>query len=495
MKLIENGLVVTMDPERKVFERGDLVIRDGRIAYVGPAGSAPFERNEYSEIMDASSQIVMPGLVNAHSHSQSALSKLAGSGDRTNVITALWYGFAHGLNRTLRDIHVSTLLHATQLLKSGCTCVIDQFRFFGLPEQEEIEQAVTAYKKTGLRALVAFDMRDRPNMSILPNNAKDVPESAMKMMQARTMTYDEQISLYRKAANTWNSDGAGLVKVIPTTGAPLACTDKLLKTIIELAEEYDTATTGHVLEHPKDRKSAETLLGRPELEHLAEIGYLHERLCIAHAIWVEEEEIDFLARHGTSVAHNPELNLRLGGGRALIRSMMNAGVNVALGADSSTSQNMFEVMKITGLIHRLGKPNPAEWIYADELIRMATIHGARALRLDDKVGSLEASKDADLLFLNLNSPWLTPLNDLPSRLVYFENGAGIDKVMVRGEVVVEKGEILTFDERNVVEEARELGEALFDRNQDFYRLASQMSELLKPEIRALEAEAFERRKG
>ena len=236
-------------------------------------------------------------------------------------------------------------------------------------------------------------------------------------------------------------------------------------------------------------------MGRPELEHLAEIGYLHERLCIAHAIWVEEEEIDFLARHGTSVAHNPELNLRLGGGRALIRSMMNAGVNVALGADSSTSQNMFEVMKITGLIHRLGKPNPAEWIYADELIRMATIHGARALRLDDKVGSLEASKDADLLFLNLNSPWLTPLNDLPSRLVYFENGAGIDKVMVRGEVVVEKGEILTFDERNVVEEARELGEALFDRNQDFYRLASQMSELLKPEIRALEAEAFERRKG
>ena len=173
---------------------------------------------------------------------------------------------------------------------------------------------------------------------------------------------------------------------------------------------------------------------------------------------------------------------------------MNAGVNVALGADSSTSQNIFEVMKVTGLIHRLGKPNPAEWIYADELIRMATINGARALRVDDKVGSLEAGKDADLLFLNLNSPWLTPLNDLPSRLVYFENGAGVDRVMVKGEVVVENGEILTFDERSVVEEARELGAALYERNQDFYRLASQMSEILKPEIQALEAEAYERRK-
>ena len=494
MKLIENGLVVTMDPEHNIYDRGDIVIRDGQIEYVGPAGKAPYQRSAYSEIMDASNQIVMPGLVNSHSHSQSAFSKLAGSGDRTNVITALWYGFAHGLNRSLRDIYVGTLLHAIQLLKTGCTTVIDQFRFYGLPELEEIEQVVTAYQKTGMRALVAFDMRDRPNRSILPKNAQDVPESALKMMQARTMTYDEQINLYRKAASNWNVNADGLVKVIPTTGSPLACTDKLLQTIIELAGEYDTATTSHILEHPKDRKSADALWGKPELEHLSEIGYLHERLCIAHAIWVEEEEIDILARHGASVAHNPELNLRLGGGRALIRSMMNAGVNVALGADSSTSQNIFEVMKISGLIHRLGKPNPAEWIYADELIRMATINGARSLRLDDKVGSLETDKDADLLFLNLNSPWLTPLNDLPSRLVYFENGAGIDKVMVRGEVVVEKGEILTFDESSVIEEARESGAALYERNQEFYRLAGQMSEIMKPEIEALQAEAYERRK-
>lgn len=494
MKLIENALVVTMDPQHNIYDQGDIVIREGQIEFVGPAGKAPYARSEYSEIMDASSQIVMPGLVNSHSHSQSAFSKLAGSGDRTNVITALWYGFAHGLNRSPRDIYVGTLLHAIQLLKSGCTCVVDQFRFFGLPELEEIEQAVTAYQKTGMRALVAFDMRDRPNRSILPKNVTDVPESALNMMQARTMTYDEQINLYHKAASNWNVNADGLVKVIPTTGSPLACTDELLAMIIELAEEYDTATTSHILEHPKDRKSADSLWGKPELEHLSEIGYLHERLCIAHAVWVEESEIDILARHGTSIAHNPELNLRLGGGRALIRSMMNAGVNVALGADSSTSQNIFEVMKVTGLIHRLGKPNPAEWIYADELIRMATINGARALRVDDKVGSLEAGKDADLLFLNLNSPWLTPLNDLPSRLVYFENGAGVDRVMVKGEVVVENGEILTFDERSVVEEARELGAALYERNQDFYRLASQMSEILKPEIQALEAEAYERRK-
>ena len=494
MKLIENGLVVTMDPERNIYDRGDIVIGDGRIAFVGPAGKAPYARSEYSEIIDASSQIIMPGLVNSHSHSQSALSKLAGSGDRTNVITALWYGFAHGLNRTLRDIHVSTLLHAIQLLKSGCTCVIDQFRFFGLPELEEIEQAMTAYQKTGMRAQVAFDMRDRPNRSILPKNAQDVPESALKMMQTRTMTYDEQVNLYRKAASNWNGNADSLAKVIPTTGAPVACTDRLLQTIIELAQEFDTATTSHILEHPKDRKSADATWGKTELEHLSDIGYLDERLCIAHAIWVEEEEIDILARHRTSVAHNPELNLRLGGGRALIRSMMDAGVNVALGADSSTSQNIFEVMKITGLIHRLGKPNPAEWIYADELIRMATINGARALRVADKVGSLETGKDADLLFLSLDSPWLTPLNDLPSRLAYFENGAGIDRVMVRGEVVVENGEILTIDERSVVEEARELGAAHFERNQDFYRLAGQMTEILKPEIQALEAEAFERRR-
>ena len=95
MKLIENALVVTMDPAHNIYDRGDIVIRDSRIEFIGPAGDAPYAHGEYSEIIDASSHIVMPGLVNSHSHSQSALSKLAGSGDRTNVITALWYGFAH----------------------------------------------------------------------------------------------------------------------------------------------------------------------------------------------------------------------------------------------------------------------------------------------------------------------------------------------------------------------------------------------------------------
>ena len=347
MKLIENALVVTIDPAHNIYDRGDIVICDGRIAYVGPAGEAPYSRADYSEIVDASSQIVMPGLINSHSHSQSAFTKLAGSGDRTNVITALWYGFAHGLNRSLRDIHVGTLLHAIQLLKSGCTCVIDQFRFYGLPEGDEIEQAVKAYKKSGMRALVAFDMRDRPNTTLLPKEVKDIPQSALDMMQARDMTFDDQVALYRAAASQWNADADGLVKLIPTTGSPLGCTDKLLMTISELAEEYDTATTSHILEHPKDRRSAAAMWDKPLLDYLADIGYLNERLCIAHAIWVEEDEIELLARHGASVAHNPELNLRLGGGRALIRSMMNAGVNVSLGADSATSQNIFEVMKIT----------------------------------------------------------------------------------------------------------------------------------------------------
>ncbi|NMC80934.1 MAG: amidohydrolase family protein, partial [Chloroflexi bacterium] len=438
--------------------------------------------------------IVMPGLVNAHSHSQSAFTKLAGTGDRTNVITALWYGYAHGLNRTPRDIYVGTLLHAIQLLKTGCTCVIDQFRFQGLPEIDEIEQTVNAYQQAGMRARVAFDMHDRGgNKTILPSNIGNIPESAIQMMQSRTMTFDDQVRVFRQAADTWNRKQEGRVQVVPTSPVATSCTDRLLQTIAGLAEEYDTATTCHLLEHPKDRKTAISLWGKPEIEHLAEIGFLGKRLCVAHVIWVEDQEIDILAKHQTSVVHNPELNMRLGGGRAPIREMMNAGVNVALGADSSTSQNLFEVMKITALIHRLGKPAPADWLYADEIIRMATIQGARDLCVDDVVGSIENGKDADLVFLNQNSPWLTPLNDLPSRLVYFENGFAVDIVMVKGKVVVKGGKIQTFDEDSVIEEARVLGAALLERNRDFYRLADQMTEILQPEIQALETEAYERR--
>ena len=486
--LVQGGLIVTMDRLGTVLDRGDMLVVGDRIDAVGPPGSLRLP-SSIGEVIDASGMLVMPGLVNAHSHSQSALSKLTRSRDHTNVITALWYGYAHGMNRDDRDVYVSAALNGIQALRSGVTTIIDQMWFGGAPPRPAVVAAARAYDDLGMRARVCYDFVDRESVTILPDHLGEVPELALEMSNnLKSPPLAEQLAIFREAASDWR-DRSDRVSISPASGTALRCTDELLCTLAELAEEFDTVVTVHMLEHLKERASALKVWGCDEIEHLGRIGFLNDRLVGAHVIWVTHSEIDVLAEAGVSVAHNPELNLRLGGALAPIRRMLDAGLNVALGTDSATDQSIFGAMRLASLVHRIGKPNPADWVYASETLRMATNGGARALGFADVIGALEPGRMADFICLDLASPWLVPLTDIDTRLAFFESGRGVDTAVVGGRIVLRDGRLTLIDESKVVEEAAWRGSRLRDRNGALYQMAETMTEILDPDVQALAADA------
>ena len=481
--LIKGGKVLKLGKEEISLEEEDIFLENGKISSIVKSGTFVSKEKSY-DIIDAREQLVMPGFVNAHNHSKSAITKMARSKDNTNAITALWYGIAHAMNRTPRELYVSALVNSIQMLKTGTTCVVDQFYEAGrvrVADLGEIESVVNAYEDVGMRALVALDMFDQKPKQILPRQIEKLPKLADELFSRKMKSLEELEELYHEAAVRWHGSADGRIKIIPATPLPNRCSDDLLLLIDRLSSQYDTISTTHVLEHKKGVETAQSLWGRSEIEHLADIGVLSPRFCITHAVWVTDKDIELIAKYGVSVLHCPELNIRLGGGVARVPEMIKAGVNVALGADSATNQIMFDVMKLTGIVHRIDQEEPDSWVYADQIVKMATENGALALGMSNQIGSLEVGKDADIVLLDLNSVWLNPLTDLACRLVYFENGSSVDTVIVGGKIVVQKGKLLTIDEEAILQEAREIFYRLEDRNEELYQLADQMSDILASE--------------
>ena len=195
--------------------------------------------------------------------------------------------------------------------------------------------------------------------------------------------------------------------------------------------------------------TARELYGKSFVEYLNDLGALHERVTMAHTIWVTDDDIELMARSGCSIAHNPACNLRMGSGIAPLRKLLDAGVNVALGTDQLNGNDrgpIFDVMHLAGLVHNLTTWDYDRWPTAAEILRAGTV--------GDEVGSLEAGKKADLAILSLDNLRMTPFNDAATHLVYAESGASVETVIVNGEVVVRDGRVTKVDEQAVIEEVR-----------------------------------------
>ena len=269
-------------------------------------------------------------------------------------------------------------------------------------------------------------------------------------------TTEGYLEFVRRAIARHHDKNERLRFVIAPSG-PQRCTEDLLTGALELAHEHDTAYHTHVLETKMQAVTGEEHYGKSLIRHMHDIGILGERTTIAHAVWVSDEDIALMADAGCSVVHNPISNLKLGSGIAPYRKLLDAGINLALGSDApsaSDTPRMFDVMKFAGLIHKVATPDYTRWPRAAEIVRAATINGARSAALGAKVGSLEAGKKADLLILDLRSLNFTPLNDIDMHLVYCEDGRSVETVMVAGEIVVEDGRVLTCDEAEITQEFR-----------------------------------------
>jgi len=269
-------------------------------------------------------------------------------------------------------------------------------------------------------------------------------------------TPEEGLRYTRKFIEKW--DGHPLIRTFVEPHSLYTCSFELLRSARELADEYCVFYGTHYLETKVERDSLAAQFGMRPTDYLRDLGYLTERFLAFHCVWLDEKDIKFFAANGCKVAHNPESNMKLGSGVALVPEMLEAGVTVGLGTDGCASNNnldMFQEMDTAAKVHKVMRLDPTV-MGAPAVVRIATIGGAAALGMDDITGSLEAGKRADLIVIPLNKPHLTPLYHEYSHLVYAAHAADVDTVIVDGKVLMKGRKLATIDEAEAMERVREI---------------------------------------
>jgi 5-methylthioadenosine/S-adenosylhomocysteine deaminase len=437
--LIQNALVLTPSCEAKPL---DVLVDGGVVADVVPRGTV---KGEGMERVDAAGRALMPGLVNGHNHAQTGLAK--GLFDRYNLETYLNAQPGVSGRRTLEDKHLSALIGSAEMVRKGCTAGYDMFAEFPLPTAEGVEAVARAYAEAGMRAAIAPMMADRGFYQAIPGLVEALPaELREQALKAKYAPYKETLAVAQKIVHGWGFDAE---KIKPALGPtiPHHCTDEFLVACRDYAKDQGLGIQMHVAESKLQAAVAPKVYGESLVAHLDRLRLLNPKFCVAHGVWLDDDDRKRLADAGASISHNPGSNLKLGSGIADMRAMLKRGLNVAIGTDgaaSSDNLNAFEAMRLACYLSRV-KGNPPElWVSAREALRAATEGGAQALGFE-RLGRIEKGWKADLVLLDLGALHYIPLNDLASQIVFGEDGTGVESVMIAGRWVMRERKLLTVD--------------------------------------------------
>jgi cytosine/adenosine deaminase-related metal-dependent hydrolase len=474
--VIRGAHILTLDSMDRVYAPGDIVIDQGRIAAVGQVAA---EEVRGARVIEGRDRLAAPGLVNAHTHSTSTL--LKGTADHLSHPAFMWRKQADTAGRTPREIYVSALLGCLEMLQTGTTACLDHFpdQRFGVAEVDAVAQA---YMDAGMRAVLGLRVFDEAFADIMPTGtiSPDLHEALRRHGPQGGWPLADIRGVVEDAIHRWHGRD-GRLAVFPSPSAPLRCSDPLLALCQELAERYDTGVHTHLLETQGQATLAQQRYGCTQVQHLQRLGLLTPRLSCAHTIWIDDDDLGRLAAAQAVVVHNPTSNLKLGTGLAPIPAMLAHGVTVALGTDgvsTNDSPDLHRAMHLAAILHRPHEPQRARWVSAREALRMATQGGARALRLDGRIGALAVGMQADLVLYDLTAPRWVPLNDPVQHLVHVEDGSAVDTVLVDGRVVVEQGKVTTVDAAALIAEARPMLAAIRARNTALAQVAQQVAEVM-----------------
>jgi len=480
--LIKDGLV--WNPGAPAAEPADVLVEGDRIVAVGPGLAAPPDAAR----LDASGRIVLPGFVNAHTHAHNNLSR--SSGDNWNLELFLNAGGAMFRGRTAEEQYLSALLGAVEMAKSGATAAYDLFLDIPAPSPESIEAVVRAYADVGLRAVVAPAVADLFFYDTVPGLLEAMPEDLRREVERRRpgTAGEATLETVREALRRFRHAAGGRVQLAVAPTIPGQCSDEFLLGCARLADEFGALLHTHLAESKVQALYGLRRYGVSLTRHLHDLDLLGPRFTAAHAIWLDEDDIALLADAGASVAHNAASNMRLGSGIAPVAEMLARGVNVAIGTDGaacSDSVNMFVAVRFAAAASKVRTPDYPKWIGSQQALAMATRGGARALGFGDALGAVAPGLLADLVLLRVDSPSLSPLNDLPNQLAYAETGAGVDTVIVGGRIVVQGGRVLTVDEAALRRKAQAAAENFRARNRAEWDLANRLAPVVGQVCRAL----------
>ncbi|UVC09882.1 amidohydrolase [Rhizobium sp. TH2] len=454
--LIKGATILAMGAEHGTATfQGDILIEGRTIKAIGIGLSA----DPAAEIIDARGKLVMPGLVNSHTHSSETFFR----GRYQGMPLEIWLLYAYPLlmNGAIgkRLLYLRSLLLAMESLRNGVTTFCDDFFDPPAHDLDRLGLVFQAYEDAGIRANISSAVMNIHTLDALPYAREVMPQELQdKLDFGPPMTADAYINYCKSVFDSLHGR-AGRLNFMIAPSAPQRCTRDLLLACHDLARDRRVPFHTHVLETKVQAVTGHELYGKSLIAYMHEIGVLSRNTTIAHSVWVSDDDMAKMGEAGVSIAHNAVSNQKLGAGIAPIRRLLDAGVTVGLGTDgvcSNDTSRIFDVMRVAGLIHSVSGPDYGQWVRADEILRMATMGGARTAMLENVTGSLEVGKAADLLILDLDSYSFMPCNDIDKHLVFSENGSSIELVMVDGRIVMKDGRLTTVDEVAIFAEIREL---------------------------------------
>jgi 5-methylthioadenosine/S-adenosylhomocysteine deaminase len=424
--VVTNATVITMDAARRVLQNGAVAI-DGPDILAVDTAAAIGQQFRGRETIDATGQIVLPGLINTHTHAPMVLYRgLADDLALTEWLTKFIFP-AEAKTVSPEFVRVGTRLAALEMIQSGTTTFADMYYF-----EEEI---ATETKAAGLRGVLG--------QTIIQFPVADAKTPADGLARA-----DAFITAFK---------GDPLITPAVAPHAMYTLDGPTLKAARDLARRHGVPTLIHLAETRDETRTAQERFKASPVAYLDDIGFLGTGVLAAHAVWVSEPEIAILKIRGVSISHNPESNMKLASGTAPVPAYLRADVPTGLGTDGAASNNdldMFEAMRMASLLHKLQTEDP-QTVSARVAIEMATIGGARALGMEKAIGSLEAGKRADLIAIDASAPRHTPLYDPMSHVVYVANGRDVRTTIVQGKVLMRDGTMTTLDQPAILAEARD----------------------------------------
>lgn len=419
--LIQNGIVLSMATEEPSISSVDILINGSDIAEMGTHLST----EGVNTIIDASGKVVMPGLINCHNHAAMAL--LRGYCDDLRLMEWLSQKIWPAEDRmTGEDIYWGTMLASTEMIKSGTTTFADMYFFM-----DDVAKSVL---DSGIRASLC------QGLLFHDDNAH------------------RRIKSTRSLFEKWNGKADGRITTMVGPHAPYTCPPDKMKLVMELAKELNSAIHIHLAETTEEVEQMFKDYGKSPTKYLADLGLFEEHhVLLAHAVNLSRDDIFLLRGLKGGVSHNPVSNLKLGCGVTPVVELQSLGINVALGTDgagSATTLDMFEEIKAAAWLQKNKSCDPTA-ITAYQILRMATLQGAKVLGLDKKIGTIEIGKKADLIIVDIEKPHLYPHNDICALLAYSATGADVDTTIINGKIVMRHRRLVTINEKEVLQKAKE----------------------------------------
>ncbi len=428
--IFKNAMIVTMDAERRILHDGAVVVRGDRICAIGDTKEMLCSNPDITDVRDCTNKVIFPGFINIHTHA--TLSIIRGVAEDMGTAPAYTRSVPQGDLLSEYESSVMAALGAAEALRFGSTLIADNYTYSA--------KNAEVFSSLGMRAVVSERIHDIEFYG-LPRGIYERNEKLGDKLLQKNIDLIE----------AWDGKDNGRIHCVLGPHAPDTCTPEYLRCVADLASQRHVGLATHLSQSRSELNNINKLYHMTSARYLYENGILTSSLVAAHAIFVTEDDIALIAKSGTSIAHAAEGNAK-GGMVAPLMKLKAAGVNVGIATDNG-SADMIEVMRTALCSARVltdscTSPQPME------ILEMATINGAKALGMENEIGSVEVGKKADLVIVDYSRPHMIPCINAVGNLIHTGLGSDVDTVMVDGNILVDNGRMLTVDLPSLLKEAQ-----------------------------------------